>query len=184
MELLDALSQTFDHATKIVAGVGPDQFGMPTPCTEWDVKALVTHTVAVVANMGRGASGADLLPDMNAFALESDLAAQFRSEADRTLAAWTTRGLDGDVNVGAGPMPVAAGLAINFLDTATHTWDIATATGQDANLPDELASTALAMAQGLITDEIRAFAGFDPAVVLGPDATPTEELVAFLGRRP
>jgi uncharacterized protein (TIGR03086 family) len=183
MELLDALSQTFDHATKVISGVRTDQLDAPTPCTEWDVRTLLGHTMGVVANMGRGAGGKELLADMNAFPLEADLGAQFRAEADRTLAAWTARGLDGEVNVGAGPMPAPAGLSINLLDTATHSWDIARASGQDANLPDALAGTVLAVCQGFITDDIRAFAGFDAAVPAAGDAGPTEQLVAFLGRR-
>ena len=184
MELLDALSQTFDHATKVVGSVRADQLDAPTPCRDWDVRALVTHTMGVVQNMARGASGAELLPDINAVPLEADLAAQFRTEADRALAAWTARGLEGEVNIGAGPMPVVAGLSINGLDTATHSWDIARATGQDAGLPDALAAKVLAVSRGFVSDDIRKFAGFDPAVPVGSDASPTDQLVAFLGRRP
>ena len=73
---------------------------------------------------------------------------------------------------------------MDLLDTATHSWDIATATGQKAALPDELAATRLSVCQGFVTDEIRGFAGFDPAVPVAADAGPTDQLVAFLGRRP
>ena len=92
MDLLEPLSQTFDHTTKVIAGVRADQFDAATPCRDWDLRALVTHTLGVVVNMGRGASGAELLVDINAVALEADLGAQFRAEADRTLAAWTRAG--------------------------------------------------------------------------------------------
>ena len=46
------------------------------------------------------------------------------------------------------------------------------------------ASTALAAAQLVVDDDARKFAGINPAVAVGPDATPTEALVAFLGRTP
>lgn len=184
MEQLDALSQTFDHAAKVIAGVGPDQLDAPTPCREWTVRSLLAHTTGVVINMGRGASGRELLPDINAVALDTDVGTQFRAEADRTLAAWKARGLEGEVDIGAGPMPVPAGLGINLLDTATHSWDIARATGQSADLPDELATTVLAVARGIVSDDIRTFAGFDPAVAVAAGASPTDQLVAFLGRRP
>ena len=81
-------------------------------------------------------------------------------------------------------MPVTIALSINLVDIATHSWDIARATGQPAELPDGLATTVLGAAQGFVTDDIRSFAGIDPAVAVGADATPTERLVAFLGRRP
>jgi uncharacterized protein (TIGR03086 family) len=184
MDLLDALAQTFDHAGKVVAGVGADQLDAPTPCREWDVRTLLAHTMGVIANIGRGARGEKLLADMNAFPLEADLATQFRTEADRTLSAWSVRGLEGEVDIGAGPMPAQIGISINLVDTATHSWDIARATGQDGNLPDELAGTALAVGQGFINDDVRSFAGFEPAVPVAGDAGPTDRLVAFLGRQP
>ena len=184
MELLDALAQTFDHAVRVVAGVQPDQLDGATTCRDWDVRALVAHMTGVVMNMGRGASGAELLADINAVPVEPDFGTQFRGEADRTLAAWVARGLDGEVNVGAGPMPARVGIGINVFDTATHSWDIARATGQDANLPDDVAATALAACQSIVTDDTRKFAGFDPAVAVGAAGSPTEQLVAFLGRQP
>ncbi len=184
MELLDALTQTFDYTSKTVAGIRADQLNAATPCTQWDVCALVAHTIGVVKNMGLGVSGGELLPDINAITLDDDFAAQFRTEADRTLKAWTARGLEGEVNVGAGPMPAMAGLSINLVDTATHSWDIARATGQAESLPDDVAATVLAVCKGFVTEEIRGFAGFSAEVQLGPTATNTERLVAFLGRQP
>ncbi len=148
------------------------------------MQQLLAHMFGVVANMGRGARGEALLDDVNAFALETDLSAQFRAEADGTLAAWTARGTEGEVNIGAGPMPVPAGLSINLLDTAMHSWDIARATGQETRLPDELAETVLGVCRGFVSDEIRGFAGFDPAIDIASDAPPTDQLAAFLGRRP
>ena len=184
MEMLDALSQTFDHATKVVAGVGPDQLDAPTPCREWDLRQLLAHTIGVIVNIGRGAGGEELLADLNAMPLDADLATQFRAEADRTLAAWTARGLEGEVNIGAGPMPAMAGISINLLDTATHSWDIARASGQDGTLPEELATKVLAVSRGFITDDTRNPGAFHAAVPVPADAGPTDQLVAFLGRQP
>ncbi len=184
MEMLDALSQTFDHASSVISGVRSDQLDTPTPCREWTVRDLLAHTTGVVINMGCGAAGRPLLPDVNAIPLEGDVGTQFRTEADRTLAAWTTRGLDGEANVGAGPMPATAAISINLLDTATHSWDIAHATGQAAALPDELAVFILELSRGIVSDDIRSFAGFDPAIQVPDGAGATDRLVAFLGRQP
>ena len=75
-------------------------------------------------------------------------------------------------------------ISINLIDTATHSWDIARATGQDADLPDDLAAVVLAVSEQVVNDDIRRFAGIDPAIPIGADATPTDRLVAFLGRQP
>ena len=182
--MLDALSQTFDHTTKVIAGVGPDQLGASTPCREWTVRELLAHTTGVVINMGRGASRQPLLPDINAVELDGDLGTQFRTEADNTLAAWNDCDLDDEVDIGAGPMPASAGLSINLLDTTTHSWDIARATGQSGELPEELAAFVLEITRNFVNDDIRSFAGFDPAVGVAEDSSATDKLVAFLGRQP
>lgn len=184
METLDALAQTFDHAATVIAAVRPDQLSSATPCSEWDVRALLTHTVGVVQNVGQGVRGEALIPGINAVALEDNIAAQFRSAAAGTLAAWRTAGLDGEANIGAGPMPASVAANINLVDTTTHTWDIARSTGQSEELPADLATAVLAAAKSFLNDDIRNFAGIHAAVEVGADATPTEALVAFLGRRP
>ncbi len=182
METLDALAQTFDHATSVIGSVRPDQMSAATPCSEWDVRALLTHTVGVVTNIGNGVRG-DEMSDPNSIALDGDVAAQFRSAAASTLAAWRSAGLEGETNIGAGPMPSSVAVGINLVDTTTHAWDIARATGQAEELPADLANTVLAVAQTFLNDDIRGFAGIDPAIEPGAGATPTEKLVAYLGRR-
>ena len=51
--------------------------------------------------------------------------------------------LSGRPAEGAVELPGRVLAGINLLDTATHTWDLATATGQPATLPDDVALTAL-----------------------------------------
>ncbi len=183
MDLVAALSQTFDHTHGVIAGVRADQMSNATPCTEWDVQALITHALGVVAGIGSAVRGES--PKEGAqFALDGDAAAQFRSLADGTLAAWKNVDLNSEINIGAGPMPGSAALSINLLDTATHSWDIAHATGQPEALPEELAALIFGICQGFITDELRSFAGFNPSVPVSADANSTLKLVSFLGRNP
>jgi uncharacterized protein (TIGR03086 family) len=183
VELLDALSESFDHAAKIVGGVQAGQLDTPTPCGEWTLRQLLAHTTGVVASMGRAARGLEP-QNPNDFVLDTDLGPQFRAEADRTLTAWRERGLDGEMNVGAGPMPATAALGINLADTTTHSWDIARASGQDPHIPDDVARAALGFVQQFVNDDVRAFAGFAAPVELATAASPTDQLVAFLGRTP
>ena len=81
-------------------------------------------------------------------------------------------------------MPAQVGLSINLLDTATHAWDIARATGQGSDLPVAVAATVLGVGRGVVTDDVRSFAGFDPEISVGDDANATDQLAAFLGRQP
>ena len=184
MELLDALSQTFAHATEVMAGVGPDQLDAPTPCREWTVRDLVAHTTGVVINMGRGASGRALLPDVNAVALDTDLGAQFRVESDRTLAAWTARGSRAKSTSARDRCRSRPGSASTCSTPPPTPGTSRARTVKTLTLPDELAVTALSVARGIVNDDTRQFAGIDPAIAVAEDASATDQLVAFLGRRP
>jgi uncharacterized protein (TIGR03086 family) len=183
-DLVQALDETFDYAAGVVKGVRPEDLDAPTPCTEWDLRNLLRHMTGVVVNMGRGAAGEELLADLNGYELEDDVGVQFSAELARTLAAWKARGLEGQVDVGAGPMPVPAAISVNLVDTSTHAWDVATATGQDAALPEELAATILGVAEGFVGPELRQAVGIGPPVPVPDDASATDRLVAFMGRRP
>ncbi len=79
------------------------------------------------------------------------------------------------------PGHVVAG--INLLDTATHTWDLATATGQPAELPEPVATAALEASEQIVSPEIRT-GRFGPEQPVPAGASPTARLVAFLGRTP
>jgi len=180
VDLLDALERTFDHAHGVIAGVSLDQYDDKTPCAEWTVRDLLEHMVGVVAGLGAAASGNPPSP----FALAADPAAQFQAAAATTLAAWRAPGaLDNVVDIPAGSMPGRVVAGINLLDTATHTWDLATATGQPASLPDEVASAALETSRATIRAEIRP-GRFGPEIPAPDGASSTDALVAFLGRVP
>ncbi len=180
MEVVDALEQTFEHAQGVIARVRPDQHDDATPCAEWTVRELLEHMIGVVAGLGAAAAGSERSP----FVLGADPAAQFRDAAAATLAAWRTEGvLDRVVDGGAGPMPGRVLAGINLLDTATHTWDLATATGQPAALPEAVASAALETSRATIAPEIRP-GRFAPEIAAPDGAGATAQLVAFLGRTP
>jgi uncharacterized protein (TIGR03086 family) len=180
---IDTLAESFDHTARVVAAVRPDQLDAPTPCTDWTLRELLSHTVGVVSSMGLAAQGLEPR-NPGDYPLGGDPGAQFRTEADRTIAAWRARGLDGEMDVGAGPMPAAIAFGINLSDTTTHSWDIARSSGQDSEVPDDVARAALDFAQGFVDDDVRSFAGFGAPVTVPQTATPTQQLVAFLGRRP
>jgi uncharacterized protein (TIGR03086 family) len=78
-------------------------------------------------------------------------------------------------------MPGRVLASINLLDTATHTWDLATATGQPAELPEAVATAALEASRTVISPEIRQ-GRFADEQVAPAGATPTQQLVAYLGR--
>jgi uncharacterized protein (TIGR03086 family) len=180
MDLIDALDETFTNAGSVIAGVRRDQYADKTPCTEWTVEDLLNHMIGVVGRIGAAVGGVAPTP----FELGSDPAAQFRELASVALAAWRKPGVfDRTMDVGAGPMPGRVLASINLLDTATHTWDLATATGQAPELPPAVAEVALSASRTIITEALRP-GRFGPEQPAPAGASATQQLASFLGRTP
>ena len=180
MDIVGSLDETFHHAHTVIGGVSTGQYGDSTPCQEWTVRDLLEHMISVVAGIGAAAAGSPREP----FELAPDPAGQFDAASTAALAAWRAPGvLDRVIDAGPGPMPGRILAGINLLDTATHTWDLAMATGQPAALPDDVAIAALEARMATISPEIRD-GRFGAEVAVPDDADPTDRLVAFLGRRP
>jgi len=190
MELFPAFEGAVASTAAIVKAT-PDQLDTPTPCAEWDVRALLNHVIGTLwlaealfsdqppryPMAPGGLPSADLA--------SSDPAAAYAEAAAAALAAAGA----GDALTRAHPTPLGdmpgPGLAgFTTLDILVHGWDLAKATGQPTDLDGRLAAHALAFAgQALATPESRADR-IGPALAPADGATVTSRLVAFLGRRP
>lgn len=180
MDITNSLDQAFQHTHGIIAGVRTGQYNDPTPCEEWTVRDLLDHTIGVVAGLGVAAAGQ---APSGEFELSSDPAAQFKQAAAAALAAWQAPGvLDRIIDGPAGPMLGHVLAGINLMDTATHAWDLATATGQSSGLPDDVAEAAMEASRQIVSPEIRP-GRFGPELTASKNAGATERLVAFLGRK-
>jgi uncharacterized protein (TIGR03086 family) len=179
MDVLDALEQTFQHGGVVIGKVTREQYDQPTPCVEWTVRQLLEHMIGVVDGLGAAAAGR--APEE--FALGADPAGQFAAASSAALAAWRNPGiLERLVDGPAGPMPGQVLAGISLLDAATHTWDLAIATGQPAELPEPVAAAAFEASRMIVSPELRP-GRFGPEVP-ATDTSTTGQLVAFLGRTP
>jgi uncharacterized protein (TIGR03086 family) len=177
------LHQVFEQADRVIAGVREDQLDAPTPCAEWNVRELLAHMIGVVENLGRRARSREPI-DASSYELEPRFLNQFRRVARSTMLAFQSRPLTDEVGTFGRQTSVATLFRLNVLDTAAHTWDLARATGQDAELPADVAEAALESARHEVPLDGRMPEIFGPPVEVGEDATPTERLVAYLGRTP
>lgn len=184
-EHVDTLRNVYDHTSGVIGQVRPEHLDLPTPCTEWNVRELLNHTIGVVHGIAGGVAG-DERPDGEAPDLTADdgAAAAFAHASETSLAAWSAPGVfDGPVNIGAGEMPAEVAIGINMLDTLTHAWDLAEALGQDRAMDADVAERTLAASKMIVSDDIRA-GRFAPAVPISDDAPAHDRLAAFLGRHP
>jgi uncharacterized protein (TIGR03086 family) len=191
MELFAAFEAAIASTAEIVKSTPADQMDAATPCAEWDVRALLNHVIGTLwlaeglfsdqppryATAPGGLPPVDLAGD--------DPAAAYAEASSAALAAAGT----GDALTRTHPTPLGEmpgpGLAgFTTLDILVHGWDLATATGQPADLDGRLAAHVLGFAtQALATPESRA-GRIGPALAVPPGAPVTGQLIAFLGRQP
>ena len=187
---VDLLGRAFQATERIVTNVKPEQMSNTTPCSEWDVRAQLNHTVGVMHMIATCAAGGPV-PAFDPSAppaevIGNDAAGAFRQAADAALTAWSREGvLEGKVTLPPGEMPGRVAIGINLFDTYTHAWDIAKATGQDTALDPELAAAAHDAAKMVIQPQFRQPGGpFAPDVSVPGDASAGDQLIAFSGRQP
>jgi uncharacterized protein (TIGR03086 family) len=113
--------------------------------------------------------------------------AAFDAGVRGSVAAFGAAG-DKPVELPFGTLPASVFVIIAANDQFTHAWDLATATGQDADLAPDLADELLAGARQLIGLAVRGPEGsgapFGPEQEAPADSTSAAKLAAFLGRTP
>lgn len=181
---VETLQGVYAHTQAVMGGVSADNLERPTPCSEWNVRELVNHTIGVVHGIAAGVAG-DEMPagDPPDFTAGNDVAGEFAKAAARSLTAWSEDGvLDRVVQVGPG-MPGSAAIGVNLLDTLTHAWDLAEALGTDRSMDPAIAEATLGAAQMIVNEDLRE-GRFGPAIAIADDAPAHDRLAAFLGREP
>jgi uncharacterized protein (TIGR03086 family) len=187
MELDQLLEQTTEMTGRIIAGVKPEQLSAPTPCAQWDVRAVLNHIIGGNHFFAKVAAGEQIeVPSEPRDLVGDDPATAYAQGAKLALEAWRAPGVaEKIVHMPVGDMPGAFATGLHFMDHLVHGWDIAKATGQEDAVDQSLAEAAYGLVNGNIGDDLRKPGGpFGPEVVVDADCPPAERLVAYLGRKP
>jgi len=163
----------------VIAGIAPEQLDRPTPCAEFTVRGVLEHMVGgatMFAASYRGAAPTD--PDL------ADVLGAIGPTLEDLGAAMNAPGaLDRTIAAPFGEVPGDMFARFVVFDGLVHGWDLATATGQPYDPPEELVAEVEAFARGQL-DALRDGETFAEAVEAPSGATPIERLVAYTGRRP
>jgi len=134
--------QALESTRAFVAGIAPHQWTDPTPCADWDVRALVNHIVVGnlwAAELATGRTIADVGDRLDGDHLGAQPLQSYDESANAAAAAFEAAGaLDAPCAVSYGPVPGAVYAGHRFIDVFVHGHDIAVATGQPAELPAHL----------------------------------------------
>ncbi len=186
---LTTMQRACESTERFVERVTPAQYGLPTPCTEWDVRALLNHLIGTLAlgqalladvppavNMGPGD-----LPDVDLVGDEP--AKAYRVGVEALLAAAADDAITRTHETPFGAMPGAVLVGFTTVDILVHGWDLAKATGQDPTLDASLAEQMLGFAHQTLSEDARA-PRIGPEVAVEAGAGATDRLVGFFGRHP
>ncbi|MDQ2883256.1 MAG: TIGR03086 family metal-binding protein [Actinomycetota bacterium] len=170
-----------------VRAVRAEQWADPTPCTEWDVRALVNHLVTEqlwAPLLLEGATMEDIGDRFDGDQLGDDPVAAWASAAAASLEAFAAPSvLRRSVELSYGRRPAQGYCQEMTMDLTVHAWDLARGIKADERLDPDLVSDVLAF----IEPQVEQLAGsglFAPPVRVSPDADPQTRLLALVGRRP
>lgn len=179
----DHLDLAIATTDRVISGITDAQLSSPTPCVEWDVRDLIGH---IVGGNDRFASalGSDVAPGAPVVTgTARDVLDAYRRSADELTEAFHLPGVLNElITVPFGTVPGSVALHLRIIDLLVHGWDLARATGQVADCPDELAHQELDFATAMLADMPPERRPFGPAQPVTDDAPAIDRLAACLGR--
>jgi len=186
-DTLALLEQALDQTAAVIAAIPAGQSGLPTPCPDWDVRALVRHLIGQdMRNFLVSARGETVDWRAPADELGEDWAADFGDRAGRLLAVWRAADLGQPVAMpGGGEAPLGGRADQQIAELAMHGWDLVKATGQRADLDPAVAEHALDWSHRVLRPEFRGpDKAFGLEVPVPPDAPAYQRLAGWFGRDP
>lgn len=176
------LERAIGYTRVTLSSVGPQSLGSPTPCQDWDLRALLVHMddslVALTEAARRSVVGMEVVDDGGA---AGDLVERVRRRACALLGAWVRAERRSSISVGGAPLTTELLLAAGALEIAVHGWDVTRACGRMQPIPAELAADLLQYLPALVTDVDRPARFADP-ISARAGSGPAERLLASLGR--
>ncbi len=180
--------RALDRLGAVVDAVPPDRWDDPTPCPDWSARQLVGHLVdaqrqvlAMVGDDGPRPPVTDP-PELAALA-GPDPAGSWRRAHEGTTATLAGVSPAASVATPLGPRTVEQLLGLALVEPVVHSWDLATATGQPADLDPE-AVRALLPGVLALGAQLQGSGMYGPAVPVPDDAPAQDRLLAALGRGP
>ena len=172
------LQTAYDRTTASVEALTSEDLHRPTPCAEWDVRALVAHIVAGTDGLVAVLRGEE--PDWGKDSLGDDPLAVLRQARDEALAAWSEPGA---VETPSRQMPGMRVVDFAMADAVAHSWDLAAALGRPFDLPEAHAQLVFDRWED-VADTGRQYGVFGPRVEVPDDAPVLVRLLGLFGRDP
>jgi uncharacterized protein (TIGR03086 family) len=180
------LASAIGYALAACVQVAPGELMRPTPCADWDLKALLAHLAASMADLESALRtghldlepGDPATPDPDC----DDPVELLRDQAANLLfACYAHHDPNRFVLVGGLPLPAGIVTCTGAVEIAVHGWDVRAARGRGGPIPPALAIRMLRLSPLLVTGREGLFG---TPVQVPAQASPGDQLVAYLGRAP
>ncbi len=188
MSATEVFAEAGSTITAVVQSAAGANLAQPTPCRDWDVRALVNHFAGTTGAMARLADRQPLDPDnpwgSATDATAGDWAPTLAGPLQGISAGWSqAQAWSGSVSVGDNAMPAHLIGQLALIEVMLHGWDLAAATGQQVTPSDQLAHE-LRSAIEETAEMGRQMGAYGAQVEVAADATDFDRGLAAAGRDP
>jgi uncharacterized protein (TIGR03086 family) len=188
MNSLELLQRADRRLIALTGVLGGDDLDLASPCSAWNVRSLLSHTVAAIDAFAAAVDGGAGPTEQELFSgadiLGADPLVVVERSVERSQHAWATiTDWQQPVATVLGEMPAEQAIGIITYSTLVHSWDLAVAVGRPVEFDEAEAELAEAVGMHLVPP-LRQQELFGTEVETGTGASPTQRVVAFSGRNP
>lgn len=187
-DLHNEMAAAMAEAARVISGVPADAaLDGATPCTDWDLRTLLNHTILWTSySAERRAHGESVPEEMMSqdFTADPGYRDDYARQVGQAAQAWgDPKAWQGELNVMGNATPAADVGAMLLMETVLHGWDVARATSQEYQADEAVAQAALDTVQAQ-AEMFRKYDGFADEVEVGQNASTLDRALALAGRDP
>jgi len=184
--LPEAHARALDRTRRAVAGITDEQWDAKSDCADWSVRELVNHVVTGnywAAELGAGLTIEEVGDRLDGDVLGTDPVRVYDDSALVAAAVFRAAGaMEAPCAVSYGPVPGSVYCGHRLLDVLVHGWDVASSTGQDTALDDDLVEACLEVLEPQY-DMLAGSGMFGTLIEVPASAGRQSQLLGMLGRR-
>lgn len=184
-DLRAELTRATELTERLMDRLGDPDLDRPTPCTEFTLRDLLGHQVAVARRIDTVLGGGDVGDVPHVMQVpDGGHRDAFREGAGAVRRRLDDLDLHSTVTAPFGTLPAGVAVGMYVGEMTTHAWDLAATVDRSDLLDEELSTLVLETNRTRLPAEGRDELPFDEVVDPGPDASVHDRMAGWMGRNP